>query len=187
MKVFFAGSSANLVDSKDVFKLIMRVIGDGGHETISLYDYLGMTLEDIFAKDEDDLRVFYCKWQKIASEIDVAVVEASMPGTVNLGVLIGALVERGIPTVCVCRKGRKPILVDDLLCSKLIWVEYEKNSDVEGLVRWGLEEAERWLERRFTFIISGKIDTYLEKVVKTSGLSKSEFIRKLIEDKIDEG
>lgn len=57
---------------------------------------------------------------------------------------------------------------------------------IEEALDWGLEEAEQMLNRRFTFFISPEIDTFLDKISKKSGRSRSEYIRELIEEKMTE-
>jgi len=183
MKVAFLASSASKDEVRRDLKLISELIKKLGHEYYELYGYSGETLTGIMTKSEKEKNDLYEKWLRIVEAIDVAVAEVSMPGTINLGACIGGLIEKGKPTLLMYKKGFKPTLVTELYQSKVIITEYT-TENLEEMLTWGINELELLLTHRFTMNLNAKLDYFVLNQARKLGISRSDYIRGLIEDRM---
>jgi hypothetical protein len=180
MKVYFAAAISKRDELGREFAAIMKAITNLGHELLLAYDVMHDDVERILNQTTEETHVHYVKWQKTIQKADVAVVEVSFPSTVHIGVEVGALIERSKPVICLYAKGHNPVFTSEFHSSRLIKLEYSIET-IEDVLRWGFEEVEGMLNRRFTFFITPEIDAYLGKMSGKKGASRSEYIRELIE------
>jgi hypothetical protein len=180
MKVYFTASITYRNKYINEYSSIIKVIKELGHEYLEAYDVLNRKLSQVLKTDADLQQSYYKKWQRTIAKADIAIVEASFPSTVHIGFEIAHLLERGKPTIILYTKGNNPTLASEYHSQRAIKLEYSVDTLKDDL-KWGLEEAEQMLNRRFTFFISPNIDAFLNKIMKQKGLSKSEYIRELIE------
>jgi len=153
------------------------------HTLLTSFDVLGTPLEYVKSQGESGQQKFYRRWLGEVKRADIGVFEVSFPSTANVGLEIGSFIERGKPALCLYKHGRDVTFVGEYHSSRIIRLEYS-NETVKEVLRWGIEEAEQMIHRRFTFFISPQIDSFLDKVTKTTGKSRSEYIRELIESQI---
>ena len=183
MKIYFTAAIYQREQLKEEYKTIIKTINDLEHESLTAFDILKKDIKDVLEEDLESSQQYYQHWQKIVNKADMAVIEISFPCTVNIGVEIGLLLEKGKPIICLHTKGRNPVFTSSVLSSRILSLEYNKET-IKDVLKWGIEEAEQLLNRRFTFFISPEIEAYLNKISKTQGQSRSEFIRALIEERI---
>lgn len=176
MKIYFTGSINNekqKVRMQKIVKLLEKV----GNEVYSL------ALSEKFANQSlvsaRELKGHFKEWSSYVRDSDCAVVEASYPSDVQVGFEIGTLLSRAKVVVLLFEKGNDPVFIDNVHSKRLIKCEYQRD-DLEEVLEWALEEAEKISDRRFTFNISPEIDDYLEKASRKKGVSRSEYIRELI-------
>lgn len=179
MRVYFTASIAQRGQLIEEYKSIIKEIVNLGHKCITAYDILNEPLEMALSLDERVQSRYYQNWRKIISQVDAGVVEVSFPSTIHIGTEISALIERGKPVICLYASMRNPSFLNEFHSSRLIKLEYSRDS-IKDVLKWGFEEVERMMNRRFTFFVSPEIDTYLEKVSKEKSLPRSEYIRNLI-------
>lgn len=179
MKVYFSASMTHRERLGNSYRLIMEAVEKLGHELITSFDVLNIPVETSRNQALKARMRFYRDWRRSMSECEVAVIEVSHPSTVNIGLEVGQLIDRGKPTICLHRPKMDPAVVGEEYSKRILKFEYT-NANVKEVLKYGFEEAEKMLNRRFTFFISSEIDAYLEKVAQNSGVSRSEFIRDLI-------
>ena len=184
MKVYFSAAITYRDDYLSEYKAIKKAISDLGHTYLESFDVLQTSLETALEPDEDKKIPYYKKWLATISKADVAVIETSFPSTVHIGIEIVSLLERGKPTIVLYTKNNNPSFASEYFHSRMIKSEYSV-TDVKQTLKWCFEEAEKMVNRRFTFFITPEIDKFLDKITKTKGLSRSEFIRVLLEEKIN--
>ncbi len=101
-----------------------------------------------------------------------------------MGIEIGDLIERGKPVICLYKKGKNPGFTLNIHSEKLLMYEYSEDN-IKEVLAWAFEDVEQLLKRRFTFFISSEIDSFLYKIAKDKGTSRSEFIRGLIDREME--
>lgn len=179
MNVYFTASILQREQLKNEYVAIMQAINKLGHSLITAGDVMKVSVEEVLVDDDRAQKDYFLFWQKTIQTSEVGVVEASFPSTVHIGTEISALLERGKPVICLYTRGRNPAFTGKLHSSKLIKLEYNKETIVDVL-KWALEEAENMLNRRFTFFVSPEIDNHLTKISQERSLPRSDYIRNLI-------
>jgi len=179
MKVYFTAAIYQREELFKEYKAILHVIKELGHEVLTSFDILNKKLDQVLHERSEDTERHFLLWCKTIAKADAAVVEASFPSSVNIGMEVGALLERGKPTICLYLSGRDPVFTSEMHSSRLLKTEYTLDS-VKDTLQWGFEEVEQMINRRFTFFISPELDAYLSQVMKKKGISRSDFIRTLI-------
>ena len=179
MKVYFSAAITYRNKMRDSYKEIKSSIISLGYECLESFDVMGEDLDYVLSQTHEQSAEFVRRWNKVVGEADMAVLETSYPGTVNMGFEASAILEKGKPVVAMCKKGQNPSFLGDFHSKKFIKLEYD-DKNIRELVEYGLNEAKEMLDRRFTMIISPAIDDHLEKVADKNNLSRSEYIRELI-------
>lgn len=177
MKIYFTASEVNKKGLKQIYQRIVNHLQQQGHDVFEkvLSEY---TL-DVTNLSSREIKEWYKEWLVYVGEADLAIVEGSYPSTIHIGFELGLILSRGKPVILLFEAGKEPVLINQLFSSRLIKSEYSEHN-IEEVIDWCLEEAEKIANRRFTFYISPEIDTYLDKVVDKGLVSRSEYIRNLI-------
>lgn len=106
--------------------------------------------------------------------------EGSFPSSIHIGFETGMILARGNPVIILHKKDRDPVFINKFHTSRLIKSEYD-NNNIEEVLDWCIEEVKQLVNRRFTFFVSPEIENFLDKVVDNNGVTRSEYIRNLIE------
>lgn len=179
MKVYFTAAITQREQLEGEYQSIINAIQKLNHQVVTAYDVLNQPLEEVLSSDMKMQRRYFSQWQKIIQSADASIVEVSFPSTIHIGTEIGAFIERGKPLICLYVRGRDPAFLGEFHSSKLIKLEYNIQN-IDDVLRWGFEEIDRMINRRFTFFVSPDIDDHLTKVSQRRNLSRSEYIRELI-------
>lgn len=181
MKVYFTASSFHQQAFAPIYKRIVGFLEKNGHE-IS-----GTILSQELTEPEDvsahAIEEWYKRWNAHLRECDLAIVEGSYPSTIHVGFEISLIAATGKPLILLFKEGKDPVYITNGYANRLIKSEYAEET-LEDTLTWCLDEAEKIANKRFTFFISPEIEAFLNNVVKKSNHSRSEYIRKLIEDEI---
>ncbi|MCX6816448.1 MAG: hypothetical protein NTZ93_01075 [Candidatus Beckwithbacteria bacterium] len=183
MKIYFTASEeVSKKGLKQIYQRIVNHLQQQGHDVFekALSEY-GL---DVVQFSSREVKEWYKEWLIYVSEADLAVIEGSYPSTIHIGFELGLILSRGKPVILLFEAGKEPVLVSQLFSSRLIKSEYSKDN-VEEVIDWCLEEAEKIVNRRFTFYISPEIDTYLDKMVDKGLVSRSQYIRNLIKKEMN--
>lgn len=184
MKVYFTASISQREKGMDAeHRAIYKTIERLGHEVLTSYDVLNSPLHGILSQKYQETIKFYQVWSKTIPKAEVAVLETSFPSTVNIGLELSQLLEKGKPVICLYKHGRDPNFIGEFHSNRIIKLEYDLD-DLEDVLQFGFEEAIKMLNRRFTFFITPEIETFLDKISRDKSISKSEYLRGLVENEI---
>ena len=181
MKIYFTGSKAKGKNKIEFYQKIVEFLEGKGHEVHTAI--LAKHLPDFSSVSQEKLKNWFKEWSSYVGLCEALVVEGSYPSTIHIGFEIGMALSRGKAVILIFERGKDPIFINDMHSSRLIKSEYGKD-DLFNVLDWALEEVERVSHRRFTFYISPEIDDYLSEIVNSADISRSEYIRMLIEKEI---
>ncbi len=182
MKVYFTGKLYQKQEFDKEYRKIVSSLKSLGHEVLG--DVFAYEAEHVLRQTRKQAYGYSKIWYGYLRSMDVCVAEISFPSTVNIGFEVATIVNYGKPVIAMHCRGSDPVFTSAYYAGRMIKVEYTLDT-VSEVLEWALEEAGQWLERRFTMIIPAKIEKYLDEVVKVSGFSRSEYIRKLIENDME--
>ena len=83
-------------------------------------------------------------------------------------------------------RGSQPHAVFKGNPSKYLTIVKYKREDLKQKLKKFFKRAEKLMKRRFNFILPAKMDDYLRVSAAVEGMSKGEYLRRIIEDKMDE-
>lgn len=127
-----------------------------------------------------EVKEWYTTWTHYVTAADAVVVEGSYPSSIHVGFEMGAIAMRSKPIIVLYYEGHDPVFIHDLHYRRLIKSDYTKEN-LHEVIDWCLGELEHTVNRRFTFYVSLEIDEYLTRVMQQDDMSRSEYIRGLIE------
>ena len=181
MKIYFSGSKYNRKDFIPVYERISKLLEQQGHEVYS--KILSKEVLSPLRTTAHKIQQWFEEWSSYIRDCDFALIEASYPYTIHIGFEIGMCLMRGKPVVVLYKEPYDPIFINPLYSPRLIKSEYTL-STLEESLQWCIDEIKNTVNRRFTFFISPEIDLFLDSVAKKDGLTRSEYIRGLIEEKM---
>lgn len=177
MKVYFDATPSRYEEYKHIYKRIGNLI-EKSHTLTSrwIIDFD----ESFFSMPRADYLKHYKQIIKALNEADVVVFDISVSSTTSGQLIQSALLSKKPVIALQDNTSRKNIFLEGAgeAESKLLLVEYN-DSDLEEKLTQAFEFVEDWLETRFTLILDGETRKLLDEVTK-NGISRSEFIRKLI-------
>lgn len=179
MKIYFTASLRQRKTHGKVHRKIMDYLQHQGHIVFEkiLSPHLVENNQQITARY---IKEWYQEWNSYVTDCDVAVIEGSHPSSIHIGFEIAMILARGKPVVLLYREGQNPVFINDLYATKLIKSEYSEEN-LEDILDWCFRELEHITNRRFAFFVSPEIDDFLTKVSQDKDISRSEYIRMLIE------
>ena len=168
MKVYFSASLSGLAGKERALKLI-NLIEKSGHTILGKKQLLDQNISCSACSSRKDHHMQCC---------ELAVLEGSMPVSIAVSYDLGRLIERSKPIIFLYENetDRRLLTARD----KMVVSQYSQE-DLGEVLDWAFSEVKHNLYRRFTFFISPKIDTFLDFIVKKQKISRSEYIRDLIE------
>jgi hypothetical protein len=179
MKIYFIASMFQKDEFGKNYQTIVDTLEKLGHTVIHEH-ITKLNLKDVKARTPEEVRAFYHQVNKWMNEVDVVVVEASYPSTLNVGHEVTLALEKGRPTIVFYSKGRDTLFLKGLQSDKLIQVEYEEDELAET-VKTAIDYAKDQADTRFNFFISPKHVAYLDWIAKNKRLPRSVYLRRLIE------
>lgn len=186
MKIFFGGSTKRLYEKKKEYLAIRKIILDAGHSLTR--DWVKKELEGDTLKPHAK---YYDLVHKAVNEADVAILDYAA-WTPSIGVQLEMALEKGLPTLLLfddedSRKNRS--LGDEFISPKhfkKIRREVVRNENLQPVVL----EFLTWAEKnkpvvRFNLEIERELDDFLKQLATKNNTSKSEEIRRLIQEKVE--
>lgn len=173
MFVYLSASYRYLNKNKDLYYKVVKILSNGGYQLISnwIEDKNKLTPEQLFKQTEADIK-----------KSDLLVAEVTQPST-GVGQQISLALSQKIPVIILMRSDIKhePRFTVGMKSPYIKVIKYETNSLEEGL-RKSLGNIKKDKYVKFNFITTRDINDFLEKTSKEKNVSKSEFLRKIIED-----
>jgi len=182
MKVYFSASTVYKSQFEVVYQKIVDYLQHQGHEVFEVV--LSEHLPSVSGISAHSVKQWFREWSAYVRECDFAVIEGSYPSTIQIGFEVGMILARGKSVVLIFQEGKDPVFINQLYSSRLIRSAYTESNVIE-VISWCLEEVKESIDRRFTFFISPTIDEYLSEMMKKEGISRSSYIRQLIEKEME--
>jgi len=181
MKFYFTSANNTSTNYSSLSNLIAAHLQKSGHTV-----YRISNSEDHFDSfSEHKIKAFYKEWSAYVSDCDCIIIEGSYPSNIHIGFEIGLLAARSKPVIFLYERGKDPIMINAHYSRRIIKSEYMR-STLSDTIDWCIEEATRTINKRFTFYIPPDIDTFLDKISQKRKMSRSEFIRMLIESEMSD-
>lgn len=181
MYVYLASSTERTISAKEVFKEILSILKKYGY--INTNQYLNSLVENKPNPDSNFHSLHKITRQRIKKSA-ILICDLSNP-SITLGALIEYAVNENIPVLCMCDREMKnhlPTLVKYYDSKILTLLIYDKDN---------LEyELEKYLKNfkpqkvKFNVFINPEVDSYMKWYAKKHLISKSDFFRDLINEKI---
>lgn len=183
MKVFFTASQRGKKDNLKYYKEIAATVTKLGYtlldddllkmDTAKFYEYLDTGKKDAYTK-------FYEEKMRHLQEADIVLFDVSTD-SMSIGFIINKSLEYNKPTIVLYHKDDPPVFLSGSTEDKLILQSYDDNN-IAATVEEVLTQARERRDKRFNFFISENLLEYLEEASKKEGLTKSRFIRNLIQE-----
>ncbi|KKT80945.1 hypothetical protein A2875_03925 [Candidatus Gottesmanbacteria bacterium RIFCSPHIGHO2_01_FULL_46_14] len=178
MKVYFTASLSQRNAYLPTYRTIITWL-EKKHHTV-FEKVLSYHLRDTTRATTHDISQWYKEWSSYIAECDVMLVEGSYPSSIHIGYEVGTVLSRGKPVILLFGTGKNPTFIDQVSAPRLIKTEYDEES-LDDVLEWSFKELEHIVNRRFAFFVSPDIDEFLTRVSRSTGGSRSEYIRMLIE------
>lgn len=178
MKIYFSGSISGKKLYLSNYKAIVAVLTQQGHEVIS--DYLFKTndedIENQSSEEHIKIHQSLAKW-KIESDLVIAELSYRSFGQ---GQEIAHAFRVGKPVFGLYLQDKKPHLILNDAADRLFLAEYTMG-ELDQILSHGIEYLAPGSEKRFTMIFPAHIVNHLDGVSRDLHISRSEYIRSLIE------
>lgn len=173
MFAYFSASSHFLDKNKDLYNKIIKILSNSGYSLISNWvnDKIKLNPELLFEQATDDIK-----------KSDLLVAEITNPST-SVGQQISLALSQKIPVIILIRSGIKyePRFTFGMKSPYIKIIRYDSFSLEDGLKK-NLNNIKKNKFVKFNFVTTREINNFLEETSKEKNISKSEFLRKIIED-----
>jgi len=184
MKVYFTASITGKKQYLPNYLTIVRHLESKGH-TVQAHHILDKTESEMRLQTREDRLRFHKKLISWIQDADFMIVEASFP-SISVGYEISLALQNRKPVLILYSEGDAPNLFASFNDEKLVCEKYTLTS-VKELIDDFICYASGACDTRFTFFITPKISTFLEKISVEQKIPKSVYLRSLIEEHITRG
>jgi hypothetical protein len=177
MKAYFTASIVGKKYHLANYKRIVQLFTERGIDVAAAH-ILDTTEEQIHFETRAERVRMQKKFEEWVMDADFVVVEASFP-SISVGYEIALAVHRGKPVLVLYSEGDPPSLIINNEEEKLVVEKYDAATLptlIDDFVNYYRGES----DTRFTFFITSKIASYLEKQAKKDKVPKSVYLRNLI-------
>lgn len=183
MKVYFTASPRGHKKYKDTYKVIYDELKNLGYTHVS-DEILDESSEEFYEKLQKEGKEGYTQLYKskinAMQQADINVFECTTPG-LGLGFTVLKSLDLNKPTVVLTSDDNPPYFLLGAEDEKLVVRTY-KPENVKQVLKEIMEQADQKRDKRFNFFISPELLTYLEDASNKQNITKSTFIRNLIQD-----
>ena len=177
MHAYFTASIVGKRHHLDNYLHIISLLQKKG-VTVTADHIIETTEEKIHFESKEERVNIQKQLENWITESDFIVVEASFP-SISVGYEIALAIHRGKPVLVLYSEGDPPSLIIQNEEEKLIVEKYTPNTLselIDDFINYFRGES----DTRFTFFITSKIASYLEKQAKKNKVPKSVYLRYLI-------
>ncbi|MFH0749765.1 MAG: hypothetical protein V1917_02500 [Candidatus Gottesmanbacteria bacterium] len=177
MRAYFTASIVGKKYHLANYKRIIQFLTERGVDVAGDH-ILNTTEEQIHFETREERVKIQKKLEQWVMEADFIVVEASFP-SISVGYEIALAVHRGKPVLVLYSEGDSPSLIIHNEEEKLV-VEKYTTTTLPTLIDDFINYYRGESDTRFTFFITSKIASFLEKQAKKNKVPKSVYLRNLI-------
>lgn len=183
MKVFFYASRQGRQYFDYYYSQINDFLEKEGYDSINK-EFMTKNIK-VLNKERKEFGIkgnnlFYKSQLDKVNHSDICLFECSFQ-SLSIGFLIHKALELNKPVIAICLEDHKPPFLVGLDDEKFQLVEYSKENLIDSL-KTAIKKADLIADKRFNFFISPILLSYLNKISKQLGITKSTFIRNLIEE-----
>jgi hypothetical protein len=178
MKVYFTASIVGKKHFLPNYLAIINLLTSQNHSVISDH-IINVTPEQVDHSSKNDRIKFHKNLEGWISSCDFMLVEASFP-SMSVGYEISLALQRNKPVLILYSTGEGPSLFAEHENELLVCEKYSLDN-VDSIIMNFINYAKGIQETRFTFYITSKIASHLEKKSKEEKVPKSVYLRQLIE------
>jgi len=181
MKIFYLCSLSGKEKYLDKYKLIVQTCKKLGHEVYSDHVFK-RTVSDVSSYNFKTHKKEYQKLVTLMKRSDAVIAEITFSST-TVGNFITLALQNFIPTLLLHQSDYHGLVVGDL--NRLIKISTYSEKNISKILQRFFKFAEkRRLSIRFNMMIDENIDQFLSKQSATWNVSKAEYLRRLIQQKI---
>ena len=179
MQAYFTASIVGKRYHAEKYKKIVSLFQTKG-VTINADHILNTTEEQIHFESKKDRIAIQKKLESWITDADFMVVEASFP-SISVGYEISLALHRGKAVLVLYSEGDPPSLIMNNEEERLVVEKYTETTLPE-IISDFIDYWRGSNDTRFTFFITSKIASYLEKQAKRTNVPKSVYLRNLIQE-----
>jgi len=178
MKIYFSASLSGKKLYLSNYQVIVDKLTGMGHEVFSDY-FFKPEIEDVQNQTLEEHVAIHKNMAKMKIQSDLIVAELSFRSFAQ-GQEISSAFRIGKPVLGIYLYGKKPHLILNDAGDRLLLLEYNLTNFTDVL-KQGIEYLVRGSNKRFTMILPSQIVDYLDIISRDDNVSRSEYIRSLIE------
>lgn len=182
MKIYFVASISGRQKYLDNYKLIIDTLKKQGHTVYE--DTIRPSQEEVYGLNDDEKVKFYKQVLTWINKSDVVIAETSH-SSLSVGHEISVSLDKSKPVVVLYTEGHAPHFLEAIRDDRLIIEKYDEKN-VSVILEDALEKAANQQDTRFNFFITPRIAGYLDWLSKTKRMPRAVYLRKLIEDHMNE-
>lgn len=186
MNLFLIASVHGKKKYEQNYQQLVTAVKNAGHKIFADHIFEASS-EMLQSRSEKEVSNGYKKLIQKLKRADAVFAEISY-GSTSAGYLIATAVSLNKPVVVFYSGTEEPNLLKDLeaVQDRLVVVRYEKLEDLDREVPMMIEFINDSQDTRFNFFISPSLSTYLNWVSKQKRVPRSVYLRKLIDEDIEE-
>jgi hypothetical protein len=178
MQAYFTASIVGKRYHLDKYKKILEILKEQGVFTNADH-IINTTEQQIHFESKEERVAIQKKLERWITAADFIVVEASFP-SISVGYEISIALHRGKPVLVLYSEGDPPSLIMDDVNEKLV-VQHYTLATLPEILSVFIDYWRGSNDTRFTFFITSKIASYLEKQARKNDVPKSVYLRTLIQ------
>lgn len=178
MNIYFTASVVGKKYNLTNYLKIINLLRSQNHTVISDH-IINVTPEQIDQSSKKDRIKFHHKLEDWINSCDFIVVEASFP-SMSVGYEISLALQSNKPVLILYFTGAPPSLFAEHENELLVCEKYNFEN-LRSIISDFIDYTKGIHETRFTFYITSKIASYLEKKSRQNKIPKSVYLRQLIE------
>lgn len=181
MKIFYLCSLSGKAKYLNKYKLIVQTCKKLGHEVYSDHVF-NKTVSDVSNYNPKTHEKEYQKLITLMKGSDAVIAEITFSST-TVGNFITIALQNFIPTLLLHQSDYHGLVVGDP--NRLMKISTYSDKDISKILQRFLKFAKgRRLSIRFNMMLDENIDQFLSKRSATLNVSKAEYLRRLIQQKI---
>ncbi len=184
MRVYFNASLAGKTNRLSVYKEIIAILRELGHEVIADH-VIKRDSEAVNQQTKAEHSKDFQKARENIQKSDVMVVEGTHP-SIGIGLLLGLALDMYKPVLILYLSMPHGLLIGDpnRLLTVVHYSEQQRKVLKDKIKSFMERSKNKLLKLRFNFMISHNQNDYLEWIAIRNRISKAEFIRNLVDEKI---
>lgn len=183
MTIYFNASVTGKQNYEDNYQKIVEALKDMGHKVI--YEHiLDVESSELASETSKQRATHHVKLNQWLNEADVVVVEVSYP-SVSVGYEIGLALDKNKPVLALYTTDKAPAALIGERSDKFVLEHYDLDN-IRRELKILLNEVADLQDTRFNFFISPKHQNYLDWIAKNKKIPRSVFLRRLIEQHMEE-